>query len=191
MVGVNEDLDKEPLQSHLNQSDTKDMKNQLLVMITLLSSCWSDSFAKGPDFSVFEVRRQLALSNEEKTEKDYYIYAGSEEGVREGVVYNVVRKVPLYDGLQSRSLGDVTIKVAQVKVIYAEKNVSIARFHKEISRAHIPVLKDNYILLGDLIDLSSGKSAAGESNSQSEKVAQNQVQMVINSIDITSAESNP
>lgn len=142
---------------------------------------------QGPDFSIFEVRRELALSNEEKIEKDYYIYAGSDEGVKVGAVYDVVRKVPLYDGFQNRSLGEITIKVAQLKVIYASKGVSVARHYKNFSRASIPVLRDNYILLGDIVDISSESKASVEREPQSlePELVDESVKFVINSVDVT------
>lgn len=151
------------------------------------------AFAKGPDFTVFEVRRQLALSNSEKTEKDFYIYAGSEEGVKAGMVYDVVRRVPLYDGYQNRSLGEVTIKVAKIKVIFVDKNVSIARFHSDISREDIPILQDNYILLGDIVDVGSAEKVAGNEKKEHkiEKKPENEVKVVINSVDVTEKAFNP
>lgn len=148
------------------------------------------AFAKGPDFSIFEVRRQLALSNDEKTEKDYYIYAGTEEGIKAGTVYDVVRRVPLYDGYQNRSLGEVTIKVAKVKVIFVDKNISIARFHTDFSRESIPILKDNYILLGDVIDVSSAAKVA-ENKKKIDQKPESEVKVVINSIDVTEKTFNP
>lgn len=149
------------------------------------------SFAnKGPDFSIFEVRRQLALSNDEKTEKDYYIYAGSEEGVKEGTVYDVVRNVPLYDGFQNRSMGEITVKVAQLRVIFVDKNVSVARFHQDFTREGIPVLQENYILLGDLVDVKSASKVAQEEGSE-KSTQTSSVQLVINSIDMTDRAYNP
>lgn len=189
--------------------------------ITMMFCLWmslagaSAAMAKGPDFSIFEVRRQLALSNDEKTEKDFYVYAGSEEGVKAGFVYDVVRKVPLYDGYQNRTLGEITIKVAQLRVIYVDKNVSVARYHKDFSRLALPVLKENFILLGDILDLSSQAKSAdaaptpgpeGAPGTPAESVAQTEtanvaatpapdatqgVRLVINSVDITNSAYNP
>jgi len=144
--------------------------------------------AKGPDFSIFEVRRQLALSNEEKTEKDYYVYAGTEDGVKEGTVYDVVRTVPLYDGVQNRSLGEMKVKVAQVKVIFADKSVSVARYYKDFSREALPVLREDYILLGDVLDVTSAaKTAANEAvpEESAPAAAEQGVQLVINSVDVS------
>ncbi|HAG91647.1 MAG TPA: hypothetical protein DCL41_07230 [Bdellovibrionales bacterium] len=164
-----------------------------VAFATLFLSQWV--MAKGPDYSIFEVRRQLALSNDEKTEKDFYIYAGKAEGIREGAVYDVVRRVPLYDGFQNRSLGEVSIKVAQVKVIFVDQNVSIARHFRDFSRAALPVLRDNYILLGDVIDPDSAKNNAGSytpiystqdtASNEPQQEDPNAVKLVINSIDLT------
>jgi|FLYM01.1.fsa_nt_gi hypothetical protein len=158
------------------------------MKLTALLTFWFSAAAfanKGPDFTIFEVRRPIALSNDEKTLKDFYIYAGSESGIKSGVVYDVVRQVPLYDGYQNRSLGEITIKVAQVKVIYVDKNVAVARYHQEFSRENLPVLLENHILLGDLVDVASESKVALEQGPESEESSQS-VQLVINSVDLSS-----
>ncbi len=146
------------------------------------------SWGQEADFTVFEVRRQLAMSNAEKTHKDYYIHAGSENGIKEGQVYDVLRKVPLYDSFRNRSVGELSIKVAKLQVIFTDKNVSVARFHQDFSRQNLPVLDDNFILLGDRLDPNSAGKMAHDQDQEPQKpetVAIAPVQVVINSVDVS------
>lgn len=169
------------------------LKGIFVVLLICSGSVYANpNAAKGPDFSIFEVRRELALSNDQKTEKDFYIYAGSDEGVKEGSVYTVVRNVPLYDGFQNRSLGEMKIKVAKVKIIFVDKNVSVARFYEGFSRESIPVLRENHILLGDMIDVSSQTSVKASKVEEKEGDRQpSGVKLVINSIDVTENSYHP
>lgn len=158
-----------------------------ILLSTLLSALPASVLAQAADFSVFEVRRQLAMSNDEKTFKDFYIHAGSEDGVKEGQVYDIIRKVPLYDSYQNKSVGDISIRVAKVHVIFVDKNVCVARYHKEFSRVSIPVLDDNFIMVGDRMDLSTAAKVAENEGAPAPGPEDTMppVQVVINSIDVS------
>lgn len=114
--------------------------------------------ARAADIMIFDVRRPLALSEKETTFKDFYINSGNESGLRAGMVVNVMRKIPLYDSYQNRSAGELMIKVARVKVVAVQRGLAVARQHSEFSRENNPILEDNYIMVGDLLDLASATS---------------------------------
>ena len=114
--------------------------------------------ARAADIMIFDVRRPLALSDKETTYKDFYISGGNESGLRAGMIVNVMRKIPLYDSYQNRSAGELMIKVARVKLVAVQKGLSVARLHSDFSRDNNPILEDNYIMVGDLLDLASATS---------------------------------
>ena len=89
------------------------------------------------------------------------------------MIITVVRKVPLYDTYQSRSAGDLTVPVAKVKIIQVQQgNSAVARFFAEIGRNDVPVLEEQFILVGDKLDLSSAthekKSASNDGSDEGE-----------------------
>lgn len=117
------------------------------------------------EISIFDVRRPIALNDGEKPPRDFYINAGTESGLNSGMVLTVIRKTPLYDSYQNRSAGDLMIKVARVKIIHAQRGLAVARLHSDLGRDNNPVLEDNFLMVGDQIDLASAsadKSAAVE-----------------------------
>jgi hypothetical protein len=136
------------------------MRALALVLVTFLSQ---KALA---DLTVFDVRKPIAMSDKDNPQKDYYINAGSESGVQAGMIITVVRKVPLYDSYQSRSAGDLTVPVAKVRIIHTQQGLSVARFYADISRNEIPVLEENFILVGDKLDLATAtrdkKSASND-----------------------------
>ena len=107
------------------------------------------------ELTIFDVRKPVALSDKEVVQKDYYIDSGTEAGLQKGTIVTVFRKVPLYDTYQSRSAGDLKVEVAKVRIIHAQQGLSVARFAADIPRADIPILEENYIMIGDHLDIST------------------------------------
>lgn len=107
------------------------------------------------ELTIFDVRKPVALSDKETVQKDFYIDSGSEAGLQKGMIVTVIRKVPLYDTYQSRSAGDLKVEVAKIKIIQVQQGLSVARFAANIPRADIPILEEDYIMIGDRLDMST------------------------------------
>ena len=111
------------------------------------------SFAE--TITIFDVRNTLPLADDEPTYRDYYVNAGSEQGLREGMVITVKRKVALYDSYRNKSPGDLLVEVGKVKIIYVQNGIAVARDHSRISRKTNPLLPDDFVMVGDELDLST------------------------------------
>jgi hypothetical protein len=133
--------------------------------ILLIPFCFIQVTIAG-ELTIFDVRKPIALSDKEVVQKDYYIDSGSEAGLQKGLIVTVIRKVPLYDTYQSRSAGDLKVEVAKVRIISAQQGLAVARFAADIPRADIPILEDNFIMVGDHLDMSTAtrdkKSASND-----------------------------
>lgn len=154
------------------------------------------------ELTIFDVRKNLPLSDDEKVYRDFYINGGTESGVAVGMVITVQRRLPLYDTYQNRSAGDLDLKVAKIKVIHVQKGLSVARLHSEYSRENAPLLEDNFIMVGDRLDLATAvqdrpDKKAGEPESKAPDTAAApqepstafipRGQIIVNSIDISSS----
>ncbi|MGE0525897.1 MAG: hypothetical protein AB7G93_17175 [Bdellovibrionales bacterium] len=117
------------------------------------------------ELTIFDVRKNLPLSDSDPVFRDFYINGGSEKGLSPGMVITVTRKLPLYDTYLNRSAGDLELRVARVKIIHAQKGLAVARLHSEFSREQTPLLEDGFILMGDRLDLSSATMDKGERKS--------------------------
>ena len=121
----------------------------------------------GAELTIFDVRKSLPMSDDDKIYRDFYVNGGSEAGLSTGMVITVQRRLPLYDSYQNRSAGDLDLKVAKVKIIHVQRGLAVARLHSEFTRENAPLLEDNFILVGDQLDLATatsdkGKKAEGE-----------------------------
>jgi hypothetical protein len=152
--------------------------------------------AMAADLNIFDVRKNLPMSDSDPVYRDFYLDGGSESGVSVGMVFTVYRRMPLYDTYQNRAAGDLQLKVAKLKIIHVQRGLSVGRLQSEFTRESAPLLEDPFIMIGDRIDLTSGSSdkKAEASSESAPNTAQEQptprsstnAQIVVNSVDLSS-----
>lgn len=124
------------------------LKNFFILGLLTSTQVWAQ-------LSIFDMRKTLALSDNEKVYRDFYVNGGSEAGLNAGMVVTVYRRQPLYDSYQNRAAGDLHLKVARVKIIHVQKGLAVARLHTEFTRDNSPLLEDNFIMIGDMLDMNT------------------------------------
>ena len=128
-----------------------------------------NSLAK--EAAIFDSRKPVALSKNQETYIDFYINAGLEAGLRRGVLVSVVRSTSLYDAYQNKSPDDLIVPVGQLKIIHAQKGLSVGRIHQVFNRENLPILDYDSIMVGDRLDLSTVVSATKVKKSPEVKTA--------------------
>ena len=107
---------------------------------------------------VYSVFKGIDLGNpNEILQRDYFINLGTNQGIRVGTVLEVARKAPSYDLTTEKLYKDLIFPFAQVKVIHAEKDASIARLEKLYPMDKTPALTPRAVVVGDLVKVSSSK----------------------------------
>ncbi|OFZ17872.1 MAG: hypothetical protein A2Z20_05850 [Bdellovibrionales bacterium RBG_16_40_8] len=134
-----------------------------LLLIIILSSQSISTWAK--DITVFDVRRPLAMENNEVAPKDYYISAGEKDGLRKNMIVSVLRRQSLYDQYQNKSLGDLVVAVGQLRIIHVQPDISVARLEKIVDSESRPVIDFDAIMVGDKVDLNSAKMSSNKNAS--------------------------
>ena len=125
-----------------------------LFLQTLLIFSFSE-FVSAQDLTIFDSRRPVALSADQTTYRDYYINGGIEHGVKKGMILTVTRRLTLYDSYKANSPKELMVEVGRIKVIYAQKGLSVARYYGEFGRQSRATLENDFIMVGDKIDMSS------------------------------------
>lgn len=138
------------------------------LLLNSLAAILLVSQAARAELTIFDVRKNLPMSDTDKVFRDFYVNGGTEAGVMRGMIITVQRRMPLYDNYQNRSAGDLDLKVAKIKIIHVQKGLSVARLHSEFDRATSPLLEDNYIMVGDRLDLAT---AVPDKNDRAEGAA--------------------
>ena len=107
---------------------------------------------------VYSVFKGIDLGNPNETlQRDYFINLGTNQGIRVGTVLEVARKAPSYDLTTEKLYKDLIFPFAQVKVIHAEKDASIARLEKLYPMDKTPALTPRAVVVGDLVKVTSSK----------------------------------
>ena len=120
------------------------------LAVLLLLFAW-EVFAD--ELHVIEVRRNIPLGDHDPIYKDFYINAGSEAGLKQNQVVVAVRKMNVKDATGAQSFGELLIPVGQLKIIFAQGHIAVAREYKLLTRDELPMLEQVGIMTGDLIDL--------------------------------------
>ncbi|MBS1963006.1 MAG: hypothetical protein JST04_12375 [Bdellovibrionales bacterium] len=104
---------------------------------------------------IYSVFKGIDLGNpNDAVQKDYFVNLGTNQGVRVGTVLEVARKSPSYDLTTEKLYKDLIFPFAQIKIIHAEKDASIARLEKLYSPDKTPVLVPRAVIVGDLVKIS-------------------------------------
>ncbi len=128
-----------------------------LFIISVVVFFVAKAFAK--DVVVFDVRRQVSLNPDKRPPQDFFINAGSEIGLKEGMLVVVNRRQTLYDSYQNKSVGDLVVPVAQIRIIHVQNSISVARLEKMVDRRYLPSLDFDAVMVGDRLDMETAKMA--------------------------------
>lgn len=108
------------------------------------------SLAKADEISIFEVRRNIPLSDTDPVFKDFYIKGG--EKLKKNQVYTVTRKVTMRDAAGSQVMGEVQAPVGQLKIIAVYGKIAVAREVKLFSREELPMVDYPWFMIGDSLE---------------------------------------
>jgi len=135
------------------------------VAIGILVSAlfWLLPSAKADEAVIYSVYQNLDMGDSTASEtaetaaqrrahsKDFFVSLGSLQGVREGSVLQVSRKMATFDLLSEKLYREVTFPIGTLKVIHTESGVAIARLDKLMPSDKTPAFSPRAIMVGDLV----------------------------------------
>lgn len=129
-----------------------------LVTVSIFLS--HQSFAQSNrTFAVFDVRKNLPLSNKETVQKDYYVNLGSDHGAKVGSVLSVKRRLPVIDMYRNQAQGDLVVEIAKLKVIHVQNSMSVGRVIYSANPKSIPVVPYESVMMGDQVEMTGDDAA--------------------------------
>jgi hypothetical protein len=123
----------------------------LFFCFILLATCYASADSK--TYSVFDIKKTTPLHNNQKVFRDYYVNLGSDQGAKAGSILAVYRRQGVVDYYRNVLHDDLLVPVAHMKVIMAQKTMSVARLESLTPAKQIPVLEFNAVMLGDRVQL--------------------------------------
>ncbi|MEK6773752.1 MAG: hypothetical protein AABY64_07420 [Bdellovibrionota bacterium] len=130
------------------------MKSFMAVVFGVLVS-FSSTPLKADEIIISDARKNIPLADDEPSFKDYYLSGKDLSAIKKNSLVTVVRKIDVKDSTGSHSLGEISVPVGQLKVIFIQGKVAVAREHKLFSRSELPMLEQSGLLIGDRIDLEA------------------------------------
>lgn len=106
------------------------------------------------EFFVTSVIREIPMKSDDVVFKDFYINAGSNNGLRKGIYLDAIRKLTTYDNLNSKMLGETSVRIARLRLIHVDKNFSIARLVNMYDKTRTPISGYDSVMVGDLVEVS-------------------------------------
>ncbi len=109
------------------------------------------SFA--PSARIIGVRRELGLTRDEAdaSAQDFILNGGTSNGIDEGLTLKVARKIPILDPYKGNEQKEMNIEFATIKVIHAERDISVARLVKLEASEDRPGVGNRAVLVGDYV----------------------------------------
>lgn len=123
-----------------------------MKIISTLFLAFSLSVA-AEEMTIFEVRRNIPLSDSDPIYKDFYIKGNEATGLKKNLVIQVNRKMTLRDASGSQVMGEILAPIGQLKVIAVYGKMAVAREYKNYNRDELPMLESPWFMIGDSIEL--------------------------------------
>ena len=105
--------------------------------------------------TIIDLHKSLPMEPEQKATRDFYINAGTNVGIQEGMYVDIVRSAQVNDPAKNQMIGSLNIPIGRLRIIHAEKNVSVGRIDNELNDQQRPVVDYEAVMIGDHLDLAS------------------------------------
>lgn len=126
-----------------------------LTIANLVLLSYPTSFTSGaPEHFVFGMKTEVPMSDKDNPRKDYYLNIGLNQGVKTGSILDVYRTVTTSDDINNRSAQNILFKIARVKVIHAEGDISVARTLEIVAPTETPIGNYQSVVVGDRVAIS-------------------------------------
>lgn len=109
------------------------------------------------DFVVFGVRTDFPMGDTQNTRKDFYVSIGTNQGVKPGTMLDAFRIITAPDEMNSNKARNITFPIAQLKVIHAQPNTSVARLIKVMPENTTPIGHYQGVMIGDVVSVTTKK----------------------------------
>jgi hypothetical protein len=126
------------------------MKNFFLITILLLSTLT----ARADDHQVFGVKSDFPMTDAQVLYRDVYVNLGTNQGVKTGSSLDAFRSLTTVDEINQHVGKNISFKIAKLKVIHAEGDISVARVEKMLPPEQTPTGSFTNVMVGDTVEIS-------------------------------------
>lgn len=108
---------------------------------------------------VIALRRELGLNSRESDQapQDIILNAGTENGISEGMLLTVQRRIPILDPYRDNQQTELEVEFATLRIVSAQNDLAVARVEKMDSIQQGLALGTRGIMIGDYVGKSAGR----------------------------------
>lgn len=128
----------------------------MLKKTTLLLFLFFSLSTHSKNFFVYSIEHKLPLGNlgtSEEPQKNFYLNIGSLQGLEEGSLVEVRRKVSKNNKFTNNKEHIFHVKVGMLKIIQVSENSSIAITDEDETSNQKPILNYSTVMLGDEVTI--------------------------------------
>jgi len=121
------------------------------TLLFLLTLCPLTASAEA--YQVFGVKSDYTMNDADARYRDVYVNMGTGQGIKKGSVLEAYRTVTSVDELNQRVGKNISYKIAKLKVIHADSEVSVARVQSFEAPETTPVGSYANVMVGDRVEV--------------------------------------
>lgn len=109
----------------------------------------------GSNYVIYSVSHNLPMGEkkDEEIKKNYYVNIGLNQGVKEGTVLAVYRRVVKQDPYETKTRYTHKIKLAEVEVLHVENNTAITSLRNLDLGVNKPMIEIEAPMIGDSVEV--------------------------------------
>ena len=123
-----------------------------LKWIFVLAVLVASTRSKADELAIFEVRRNIPLSDTDPVYKDFYVKGAETGKIKKNQIFTVTRKVTMRDASGSQVMGEIQAPVGQLKIIAVYGKIAVAREVKIFTREDLPMIDNPWFMIGDSLE---------------------------------------
>ncbi len=120
-----------------------------IFVLAVLVAC---TRSKADELAIFEVRRNIPLSDMDPVYKDFYVKGAESVKLKKNQIFTVTRKVTMRDAAGSQVMGEIQAPVGQLKIIAVYGKIAVAREVKIFTREDLPMIDNPWFMIGDSLE---------------------------------------
>jgi hypothetical protein len=103
---------------------------------------------------VFGIRTDFPMTDDQPHYRDVYVSIGTDQGIKVGSQLDAFRVLTTVDELNQRMGKNISFRIARLRVIHAEGDVSVARVVQMLPAESTPIGTHTNVMVGDRVEVA-------------------------------------
>ncbi len=130
------------------------MKFLIWITTALIVYAICVTAAVAGEYKVFGIRTDFPMADEQPLFRDVYVNMGTDQGIKSGSTLDAFRVLTTVDELNQKTGRNISFKIAKLRVIHAESDVSVARVTQFLPPESTPIGSFTNVMVGDEVEVA-------------------------------------